>query len=211
LGTTRRSVARGTICCFGRGDRQSERGGSERLADEGAIAAREPAFRRPIRAISLAHLSVPPNICGRDGRLAFRYDGPDYRGFMMASGVLDVPVRSLPAVAEPLPEKRDWNDIFAATPRPEHQLNVVMIWAPWSAHSQIAFTQLDEARDYFARERAARCAAIARIGADAGEKSDAHDIAGSRWRARGREAWRADCGADAAVDRRGGGTRREMN
>jgi hypothetical protein len=90
----------------------------------------------------------------RDGRLAFRYDGPDYRGFMMASGVLDVPARPLPAVAEPLPEKRGWTDIFAATPRPEHQVNVVMIWAPWSAHSQIAFTQLDEARDYFAREHA---------------------------------------------------------
>jgi len=29
-------------------------------------------------------------------------------------------------------------------------VNVVMIWAPWSAHSQIAFTDLDRARDYFA-------------------------------------------------------------
>ena len=26
----------------------------------------------------------------QDGRLCFRYDGPDYRGFMMANGVLDV-------------------------------------------------------------------------------------------------------------------------
>jgi Tol biopolymer transport system component len=90
----------------------------------------------------------------RDGRLAFRYDGPDYRGFMMASGVLDIPARPLPTVVEALPADRGWKDIFAETPRPEHHVNVVMIWAPWSAHSQLAFTQLDRARDYFASENA---------------------------------------------------------
>ena len=40
----------------------------------------------------------------QDGRLCFRYDGPDYRGFMIASSVLDAPVASLPAVPEALPE-----------------------------------------------------------------------------------------------------------
>ncbi|MDB4873920.1 MAG: hypothetical protein JWM41_366 [Gemmatimonadetes bacterium] len=86
----------------------------------------------------------------KDGRLCFRYDGPDYRGFMMASNVLDVASQPLPAVAEPLPKHRVWNDIFPETPQPAHKLNVVMIWAPWSAHSQIAFTELDRARAYFA-------------------------------------------------------------
>jgi hypothetical protein len=69
---------------------------------------------------------------------------------MMASGVLDIPAQPLPAVAEPLPPDRTWGDIFETTARPEHRLNVVMIWAPWSAHSQEAFTNLDQARDYFA-------------------------------------------------------------
>jgi hypothetical protein len=87
----------------------------------------------------------------KDGRLCFRYDGPDYRGFMMASGVLDIPAQPLPAVAEPLPHRRTWEDIFPTAARPNQRVNVVMIWAPWSAHSQEAFTNLDRARDYFAR------------------------------------------------------------
>ena len=86
----------------------------------------------------------------QDGRLCFRYDGPDYRGFMIASSVLDVPVASLPAVPEALPERRAWNDIFPeihTTPG----MRLVMIWAPWSAHSFEAFASLQQARDYFAK------------------------------------------------------------
>ena len=90
----------------------------------------------------------------KDGRLCFRYDGPDYRGFMMAAGVLDLPSQPLPAVAEPLPRNRTWNDIFPETARSQHRVNLVMIWAPWSAHSQIAFTDLDRARGYFAENGA---------------------------------------------------------
>jgi hypothetical protein len=86
----------------------------------------------------------------KDGRLCFRYDGPDYRGFMMASGVFDLPAQPLPSSPEPLPRRRTWNDIFPETAPSSHKVNVVMIWAPWSAHSQIAFTDLDKARDYFA-------------------------------------------------------------
>ena len=90
----------------------------------------------------------------QDGRLCFRYDGPEYRGFMMASGVLDVPAQPLPVAAEPLRNDRTWSDIFPETKQPAHRVNVVMIWAPWSAHSQIAFTELDRARSYFATENA---------------------------------------------------------
>jgi hypothetical protein len=90
----------------------------------------------------------------KDGRLCFRYDGPDYRGFMMAAGVLDLPSQPLPAVAEPLPRNRTWNDIFPETARSQHRVNLVMIWAPWSAHSQMAFTDLDRARSYFAENGA---------------------------------------------------------
>jgi hypothetical protein len=87
----------------------------------------------------------------RDGRLCFRYDGPDYRGFVVASNVLDVPAEPLPAVTEALPDRRVWNDIFPETPAARSGLRLVMIWAPWSAHSREAFANLQEARDYFAQ------------------------------------------------------------
>jgi hypothetical protein len=82
----------------------------------------------------------------KDGRLCFRYDGPDYRGFMMAKGVLDVAAVPLPTVAEPLPARRSWQDIFPETPAPDGRLSLVMIWAPWSAHSREAFRDLEQAR-----------------------------------------------------------------
>jgi len=86
----------------------------------------------------------------QDGRLCFRYDGPDFRGFMLASGVLDVPAEPLPAVPASLPAARTWRDIFPDAPEPGSGLHLVMIWAPWSAHSQIAFADLERARAYFA-------------------------------------------------------------
>lgn len=90
----------------------------------------------------------------KDGRLCFRYDGSEYRGFMMASNVLDVPSKPLPAATEPLPKNRTWDEIFPDTPRDKHTLNVVLIWAPWSAHSGIAFDELGQAREYFASQHA---------------------------------------------------------
>src|SRR5439155_13662861 len=83
------------------------------------------------------------------GRLCFRYDGPEYRGFMMASNVLDVPTQSFPAVSEALPDDRTWEEIFPETPSAKG-LRLVMIWAPWSAHSLEAFTNLGLAREHFA-------------------------------------------------------------
>jgi hypothetical protein len=85
-----------------------------------------------------------------DGRLCFRYDGPDYRGFIIATNVLDAPVASLPAVPEPLPERRAWNDIFPET-NTAPGMRLVMIWAPWSAHSFEAFTNLQQSREYFSK------------------------------------------------------------
>ena len=86
----------------------------------------------------------------KDGRLCFRYDGPDYRGFMIASSVLDQPHVPLRGVSRPLPDRRTWEDIFPETPgQPGVQL--VLIWAPWSAHSQAAFDALRRAYAHFAR------------------------------------------------------------
>jgi len=88
----------------------------------------------------------------RDGRLCFRYDGPDYRGFIMASGVLDVPATPLPAASESLPARRTWRDIFPETPSRPRGMRLVLVWAPWSAHSLEAFTNLERAGDEFARQ-----------------------------------------------------------
>jgi hypothetical protein len=86
----------------------------------------------------------------RDGRLSFRYDGADWRGFMMASNVLDAPARPLPTVAEHVPDERAWNDVFPETGT-THRTNLALVWGPWSAHSPDALADLDRARDYFRR------------------------------------------------------------
>ncbi len=84
----------------------------------------------------------------KDGRLCFRYDGPDYRGFMMGKGVLDVAAEPLPAAPQSLPAERTWREIFPDTPVPAGGIALVMIWAPWSVHSREAFGELERARDY---------------------------------------------------------------
>src|SRR5262245_55953248 len=67
---------------------------------------------------------------------------------MIATNVLDTPAASLPVVPESLPERRAWSDIFPET-RSAPGMRLVMIWAPWSAHSLEAFTNLQEAREDF--------------------------------------------------------------
>ena len=86
----------------------------------------------------------------KDGQLCFRYDGPDYRGFLIASNVLDAEAKALPSVIESLPDNRTWEDIFPDTPALHSGLQMVMIWAPWSAHSLDAFSNLQAARNAFA-------------------------------------------------------------
>jgi hypothetical protein len=45
-----------------------------------------------------------------------------------------------------------WTDVFPETPPPAHRLNLVMIWGTWSAHSPTALTDLQRAREHFARQ-----------------------------------------------------------
>lgn len=88
----------------------------------------------------------------KDGRLCFRYDGDDYRGFMMASNVLSLPERPLPAAGARVPASVRWDDLFPETPPPNHETNLVMVWASWSAHSPSALEHLQRAsRDLAAR------------------------------------------------------------
>ena len=108
-----------------------------------------------IRIVDLVKRTVRtlPNLEGsslfpswtKDGRLCFRYDGPDYRGFLIASNVLDTPEAPLPSASEALPDNRNWEEIFPETASAKG-MRLVMIWAPWSAHSLEAFTNLEQAK-----------------------------------------------------------------
>lgn len=106
---------------------------------------------RTVRTVAeLAGSSLFPSWTD-DGRLCFRYDGPDYRGFIIASGVLNAPARPLPGSLVHLPERRGWSDVFPETARPDHRLNLVMVWSTWSAHSPTALSDLQRAREHFNR------------------------------------------------------------
>ncbi len=79
----------------------------------------------------------------RDGRLSFRYDGPDFRGFVLASHVLSL--SSVPLEDEPLPPPAvGWTALFPTAPRPLQQWIAVLLWSPWSAHSIDALTSFAE-------------------------------------------------------------------
>src|SRR5262249_54342416 len=83
-----------------------------------------------------------------DGRLLFNYDGDDYRGFMIASDFMGAPTRPLPT-GHKVPSRVAWNDVFPETRAPQQNLNLVMVWSTWSAHSPEALRRLQQARDYF--------------------------------------------------------------
>jgi hypothetical protein len=85
-----------------------------------------------------------------DGRLCFRYDGDDYRGFMIASDVLSAPERALPSGQAKVSAAARWADLFPAAPPPVRAISVVLVWAPWSAHSPDALADLQRARTSFA-------------------------------------------------------------
>jgi hypothetical protein len=76
-----------------------------------------------------------------DGRLCFRYDGDDYRGFMMARDVLSLPARPLPA-AVPRAQALTWRDLFQTAAR--HRTTLVMIWSDWSPHAPMALADLQQ-------------------------------------------------------------------
>jgi len=102
---------------------------------------------------SLTGSSLFPNFT-RDGRLSFRYDSPEYRGFMFASNVLSVPATPLSkSSVAPLPLERSWADIFPDSKQPASDYTMVLIWSSWSAHSPIALADMQRARDYFRDER----------------------------------------------------------
>jgi WD40-like Beta Propeller Repeat len=85
----------------------------------------------------------------QDGRVAFRYDAPDYRGFLMVSNVLSLPEEPLPA-SEPSPLLGRWNELASNMP-PPGRWTLLLIWSTWSAHSSMALDALQQARRDFER------------------------------------------------------------
>jgi hypothetical protein len=85
----------------------------------------------------------------RDGRLSFRYDGDDYRGFMFADNVLAAPERPLPDAGDRVPAAPAWVDVFPETPTPDSHLALVLIYASWSAHTPDALRDLQAAARAF--------------------------------------------------------------
>src|ERR1043165_5538720 len=63
---------------------------------------------------------------------------------MMADGVLTLPERPWTAPIT-LPARIGWRDVFPETPPPPHRLNLVTVWATWSAHSPDALLDLQQA------------------------------------------------------------------
>jgi hypothetical protein len=107
--------------------------------------------KRTVRTVTnLAGSSYFPSWT-KDGRLSFRYDGDDYRGFMMASDVLTARARPLPDRPQQVPALRGWSDLFPETTAPTAGMSLVMVWSTWSAHSPDALLDLQRAREAFAR------------------------------------------------------------
>lgn len=90
----------------------------------------------------------------KDGRLCFRYDGPDYRGFLMASDVLAAKAEPLPKIAPHSMLGRQWEELFPGVQRPTARINVVLVWSTWSAHSTDALSALQGADRLFRAKRA---------------------------------------------------------
>lgn len=76
-----------------------------------------------------------------DGRLCFRYNGADYRGFMFASNVLSLSARPLGQTRAAAPPRITWSDLFPGTTPPQ-RTNLVMIWSDWSPHAPTALIDL---------------------------------------------------------------------
>jgi hypothetical protein len=83
----------------------------------------------------------------RDGRLSFRYDGPEYHGFLMASHALAAPAEPLPSANSRLSHPATWSRVFPRSSQPTHRWKLVQVWATWSAHSPMALAAAQHEQD----------------------------------------------------------------
>ena len=74
-----------------------------------------------------------------DNALIFRYQGPEYQGFMRADGVLDAPIENALA-ANHLQDRgyvyQQWKSVLPAA----HTV-IVLLWSSWSAHTADALRE----------------------------------------------------------------------
>jgi hypothetical protein len=105
--------------------------------------------RRTIRTVTnFAGSSFFPSWT-EDGRLAFRYDGDEYRGFMIATDVLSAPERPLGQTDNRVPDRIGWSDVFPESPPPSGRVGLVTVWGTWSAYSPTALIELQRiSRDF---------------------------------------------------------------
>jgi hypothetical protein len=80
-----------------------------------------------------------------------RYDGDDYRGFMMVEDILSLPPHPLPAGGAKVANNPAWQTLFPDAPRPQHRLNLVLVWSTLNAHSPRALVDLQAAQRNFER------------------------------------------------------------
>ena len=84
-----------------------------------------------------------------DGRLCFRYDAIDFRGFVMASDFMTRPADPLPADAGVTADVGSvrWSDLFMNREVQIEEWGLVLVWAPWCTHCGQAFRELREAAE----------------------------------------------------------------
>ena len=82
-----------------------------------------------------------------NGQLCFRYDDDAYRGFLIAANPLAAPAEPLPKAPSRIDRPLLWDDIFPEMPAPRRAATIVVVWAPWSAHSPDALRDLQRLGD----------------------------------------------------------------
>ena len=98
--------------------------------------------KRTVRTISQFGSSTFPSWT-RDGRLCFRVDTTDFRGFVLAAGVLSIPSRPLPDSLPPVRlDHVSWGDVFPEDVLPASPITIVVVWSPSGAHSVDALRSL---------------------------------------------------------------------
>jgi thiol-disulfide isomerase/thioredoxin len=90
----------------------------------------------------------------KDGRLVFRYDSPEYRGFMMASNVLSNPRKPLPtAYPDDATTPGVLADLLGRTPAPKQKVVMVNFWAGWCVHCRGELPVLNQLRQELRRDQ----------------------------------------------------------
>ena len=82
-----------------------------------------------------------------DGRLCFRYDAADFRGFVMVSNFMTRPAEPLPVAAQAVLASVGWSDLFVEGEARPEEWRLVLVWAPWCTHCGEAFRELQEAAE----------------------------------------------------------------